>query len=118
MTHLGYSVSEVVSEFGRSFTNQLPDDMTQAELNDAMTIVVTAWNAVTLDKWEQNNEFEQHALASVAQEPVLLLQLKRLIKRKKKKFSQYDWSIGNHWVRADKKGDLIFGCEARRKSEH
>lgn len=113
-----YSVSKVITDYGSTMTNQLPVDYNKAELEAAMSLVVIAWNVVTVDSWHQNNEQEQLALSTVAQEREALLMLKRLIKRKKKKFSQYTWGVGNHWVRENEDGGLVFGCEARGKTEH
>jgi hypothetical protein len=111
-------VSKVVTDYGTTVTSLLPHDYSKAELEAAMKLVFTAWNAVTIDNWNQNTEQEQLVLSTVAEERAALLMLKRLIKRKKKKFSQYSWGIGNHWVRETEDGGLVFGCEARGKTEH
>ncbi len=38
--------------------------------------------------------------------------IKRLIKRKQKKYSNDLRAVGNHWVR-ENGAELIFGCDAR-----
>jgi hypothetical protein len=47
-----------------------------------------------------------------------LLTVKRLIKRKKTKFANDLRAVGEHWVREESDGGLIFGCEARANIEN
>jgi hypothetical protein len=51
-------------------------------------------------------------LEALATEPDTLLTVKRLIKRKKKKFSHDLRAVGDYWVREESDGGLIFGCTA------
>ncbi len=40
------------------------------------------------------------------------MEIKRLLKRKKNKYSSNPRAVGGHWVR-EQNGEFIFGCEAR-----
>lgn len=110
--------SATITAFAQPLTNQLPSDHTRIELEKAMELAITVWNAVTIDQWHQNHEFEAELLQRISGEKEATLNIKRLIKRKKTKFHQHDWAVGNHWLRDDDEGGIIFGCEARAKSEH
>ena len=69
--------------------------------------------AVVLDSMNKNNKFETELIATMKNEPrKMQIIVNRLIKRKKKKFSDDPRSVGKHWVK-EKNGELIFGCEAR-----
>ena len=64
-----------------------------------------------LQKFERL-ENEKMVLDALSQAPKEgQLQVKRLIKRKKTKFSDDIRAVGDHWIR-EEQGDFIFGCEA------
>ena len=78
-----------------------------------MQVVVAIWNAVVIDSWNKSNKFETELINAMKNEPrEMIIIVKRLIKRKKKKFLNDPRAVGKHWVK-EKNGELVFGCEAR-----
>jgi len=60
----------------------------QSEMEDAMLTIITVWNAIVLDTWHNTDKNEKKVLDALSQAPKEgQLQVKRLIKRKKTKFS-------------------------------
>ncbi len=106
-------ISHTILEFGKSLILALPSDHSKEELEATMTIIITAWNAVVMDSWDKGNKFESELIKGMHTAPKeAKIEINRLIKRKKKKFSSDPRSVGNHWIR-EKDGELVFGCEAR-----
>lgn len=105
-------ISQTLSDFASSMVNQLPHDYTKQELETVMSFVITVWNAVTVDSWEKNTQQEKAVLEALGTEREALLAAKRLIKRKKTKFGHDLRAVGDHWVREESDGELIFGCTA------
>ena len=111
-------ISLTILEFGKSVILQLPDNHTKEEFEAAIRIVIAAWNAVVLDGWEKSNRFETELLSATKEMPKeAKVEIKRLIKRKKKYFGSDPRAVGNHWVR-EQSGEFIFGCEARLNVEN
>lgn len=103
-------ISGTIMEFGRGLINTLPQDHSRQELEAAMKIIITVWNSLVLDKWQNSNKNEAMLLETIANEPKLVqLEFKRLIKRKKKKFADDSRAVGEHWIR-EERGEYIFGC--------
>jgi hypothetical protein len=111
-------ISVTIATFGKALVNQLPPDFTKEELEEVMSVVITVWNAVTFDAWNKTNEQETLVLTTLGAEREGLLTVKRLIKRKKTKFAHDLRAVGEHWVREESDGGLIFGCEARANIEN
>jgi len=106
-------ISHIILEYGKSVILQLPSDHTKQEFEAVIKMVITAWNAVVLDGWEQSNRFEMELLSSIKDAPREVQQeVRRLINRKKKHFGSDPRGVGNYWVR-ERDGEMIFGCEAR-----
>ena len=106
-------ISATIMEFGKGVLNALPADYSQVEMEDAMLTIITVWNAMVLDPWHNTDKNEKMVLDALSQAPKEgQLQVKRLIKRKKTKFSDDIRAVGDHWIR-EEQGDFIFGCEAR-----
>ena len=106
-------ISETILKFGKSLILSLPDDATKEEYEAAIALIITAWNAVVIDSWNKNSAFETQVLATLPSLPIEgQIEMKRLLKRKKKKFSTDLRAVGKHWVR-EENGQFIFGCEAR-----
>ena len=79
-------ISQTILEFGSPLISQLPDDCTKQEFEATMIIVVTAWNTVVLDQREKSDRNEKQLLFTMQNAPKeAQLEVKRLIKRKKKK---------------------------------
>jgi hypothetical protein len=110
-------ISQTITTFGQSLVNQLPHDYSKEELEMVMSMVITVWNSVTIDAWKQNDHQEKLVLAALGTEREALLAVKRLIKRKKTKFAHDLRAVGEHWIREESDGELIFGCEARANIE-
>ena len=106
-------ISHTILEFGKSLILALPSDHSKEELEATMTIVVTVWNAVVMDSWDKGNRFESELISSMQSAPSeAIIEVNRLIKRKKKKFFSDPRAVGNHWIR-ESNGELLFGCDAR-----
>jgi len=105
-------ISQTLSDFASSMVNQLPHDYSKQELETVMSFVITVWNAVTVDAWEKNTQQEKAVLNALGTERDAWLAAKRLIKRKKTKFGHDLRAVGDHWVREESDGELIFGCTA------
>ena len=111
-------ISHTILVFGKSVILQLPNDHTKEEFETAISIVITAWNVVVMDDWEKNNRYEKELLSTIKKIPKeAQVEIKRLIKRKKKSFSSDPRAVGHHWVR-EQGGEFTFGCEARLNVEN
>jgi hypothetical protein len=83
-----------------------------------LSIVITTWNSVVIDAWNKTDKYERELIERLENAPKQVkIDVKRLIKRKKSKFSADLRAVGNHWVR-EKNGEYIFGCEARGNVEN
>lgn len=90
-------ISATIMAFGESLLNALPYDHSQAEMEDAILIIITVWNSVVLDAWHKSDENERRLLHTIVNEPKpVQLEFKRLIKRKKKKFAGDIRAVGHH----------------------
>lgn len=111
-------ISATILEFGKAIISELPSDFSEAEFEAAITLVITAWNAVVMDSWENSDRYESELLSALKSAPKeAQVQMIRLIKRKKNKFSLDPRGVGNHWI-TEKNGDLVFGCDARLNVEN
>lgn len=110
-------ISHTILEFGKGIINELPEDYSKAELEVALSLIITAWNAVIMDANNRNKEFEVSILQTMINEPKeIQLIVKRLIKRKKSKFSHDPRLVGNSWVKESSNG-FTFVCESRLNVE-
>ena len=106
-------ISQTILEFGKELVLALPDNCSKNEMEATMRVVITVWNSVVMDSWNKNNDFEIELIKTMKNEPKeMLIIVKRLIKRKKKKFPNDPRAVGRHWVK-EKNDELVFGCEAR-----
>ena len=72
------------------------------EFDGAIRIVISAWNAVVMDSWDNGNQFESLLLSCMAEGPKQAqVEIKRLIKRKKSKFRSDPRAVGEHWIREE-----------------
>ena len=72
-----------------------------------LSVVITVWNAFTIDAWEQTNKQGKEVLAALANERQALLEVKRLIKRKKTKYAHNLRAVGERWVREEPDGEIV-----------
>lgn len=106
-------ISNTIVEFGKELVLGLPENCSKEEMEAAMSVIILAWNAVVIDSWNNTTEYETELLASMENDvDESVVMVKRLIKRKKKKFSEDPRAVGKHWIK-EENGNLIFGCEAR-----
>jgi hypothetical protein len=106
-------ISHTILEFGKEIVLALPDNHSKSELEATMRIIITVWNALVFDNWNKSNRFENELMSTVNDLPrEMQIIVKRLITRKKKKFSNDPRAVGNYWIK-EKQGEFIFGCEAR-----
>lgn len=111
-------ISETILDFGKSIFQSLPQDASKSQFEASARVVVCAWNAVVLDTWHKTDKNEKSLLSTLSEEPKeMQLIIKRLIKRKKTKFSNDQRGVGHYEV-IDRDGDLIFRAEARGDIEH
>ena len=106
-------ISQTILEFGKELVLALPDNCSEKEMEATMGVIIIVWNSIVLDSWNNNNSFENELIKTIKNEPKeTMLIIKRLIKRKKKKFPNDPRAVGKHWIK-EKSGELVFGCEAR-----
>jgi hypothetical protein len=105
-------ISETILEFGEPILEELPENASKEEMEAAMRLIVSAWNAVVLDDWNKTREFEKAFLKALMPIPKEFESIPRkLIKRKKRKYSSDPRAVGNYWV-IEKNGELVFRAEA------
>lgn len=79
-------ISHTILEFGKSILLQLPARHSKEEFEVAISIVIAAWNSVVMDAWNKTDKFERELLERLEDAPKqALIEVKRLIKRKKNK---------------------------------
>jgi len=111
-------ISHTILEFGKSIILNLPEDHSKEDLEATMEIIITAWNAVAMDTWDNDSTFEKSLLDTLNDMPLeTKIIIKRLIQRKKNKFSNDPRAVGKHWVTEGNSG-FVFGCEARLSIEN
>ncbi|MCG5526616.1 hypothetical protein LRB11_17070 [Ectothiorhodospira haloalkaliphila] len=111
-------ISHTILEFGKSIILQLPDDYSKEEFEAAISIVIVVWNALVMDAWNETDKFERELMERLEEGPKQAkIEVRRLIKRKKAKFSTDLRAVGNYWVK-EQDGEYIFGCEARGNVEN
>ena len=110
-------ISATILEFGKAVISELPSDFSQEEFEAAITLVITAWNAVVMDSWENGDRYESELMSALKSAPKKAqVEMNRLIMRKKKKFDSDPRAVGNHWL-IWKNGEPVFGCDARLNIE-
>ena len=106
-------ISQTILEFGKDIILGLPENASKEEFEATMRVIVSAWNAVVIDSWNKSTEFEESLMKTLEGSPKeMIVIMKRLIKRKKKKFKSDLRGVGKYWVK-EKNGEFVFGCEAR-----
>ena len=110
-------ISETILDYGNPVFQSLPSNPTKVQFEELARIVVCAWNAVILDEWNKTDKYQASLLSTSEKVEGLQLIIKRLIKRKKKKFSEDMRGVG-HYEAIDRNGKLTFRAEARGDIEH
>ena len=111
-------ISETILDFGSPVFQSLPEDASKFQFEASARVVVCAWNAVVLDEWNKTDKNEKSLLFTLSEEPKeMQLIVKRLIKRKKKMFSNDLRGVG-HYEIVIRGSELIFRAEARGDIEH
>ncbi|MGL6041547.1 MAG: hypothetical protein ACRC01_10145 [Deefgea sp.] len=106
------AITQTVLTFAQPVLVGLPKPCSKEQFAGVMRTVLTVWNAVVKDGLEGGEKHETAVLATIATAPKpVQLMVKRLIKRKKTKFAEFDQVIGQHWVH-EQGGEVLFGCEA------
>ena len=106
-------ISETILDFGNAVIQSLPESASKEQFEGAVRLIVCAWNAVVIDSWNNSNLMENSLLETLSSEPNgMQLIVKRLIKRKKKKFENDPRAVG-HYEIIDRDGEMIFRAEAR-----
>ena len=111
--HSVSKISETILNFGQPLISQLGDDYGKEELEHCMRIVISAWNAVTLDDVQSTDTWTTSLLQHAEGGPDEVVSiLKSLLHRKKTMFREDLRGVGEHWIKL-KRGEIVFGCEAR-----
>jgi len=106
-------ISETILEFGDPVLQELPESATKEDFEAVMLLVVSAWNAVVLDEWNKTRKFEKEFIKALRPMPKEFDGIPRkLIWRKKRKYSSDPRAVGNYWV-IEKNGGYVFRAEAR-----
>jgi hypothetical protein len=110
-------ISETILEFGEPLIQELPEDTSKEAFEAIINVIVSVWNAVTIDTRKQNNNYETELLqALLPAPPELQLIAKMLIQSKKANYASDPRAVGNYWV-IEKDGEFVFRAEARLVSE-
>ena len=101
------AITQTVLTFAQPILVGLPKPCSKEQFAGVMRTVLTVWNAVVKDGLEGGDKHETAVLATIAAAPKpVQLMVKRLIKRKKTKFAEFDQVIGQHWVHDLRYSDL------------
>ena len=108
-------ISETILEFGQPVIEELSEDISKEVFESAMNIIVTVWNAVTLDAQNKNTNYEKELVKALLPGPIEIQNMADiLIRRKKESFSLDPRMVGNFSViDKDGNGEFIFRAEAR-----
>lgn len=106
-------ISETILQFGEPLIAELDESCARHEFDQCLRVVISVWNAVTLDKVEGTDRWttslHEHAGSGP---PELNGLLQELVERKKTLFGDDVRGVGEHWIRGEN-GDFVFGCDAR-----
>jgi len=104
-------ISEVILEFGEPMLGQL--DMTDKfEMESAVRLLITIWNAVALDQQLKTRHYEDQMMKLLEETAGDFDGIARkLIKRKKRKYSSDPRTVGHHEI-VMRDGGLILRAEA------
>jgi hypothetical protein len=106
-------ISETIIEFGTPILQELPNEPSKEEYDAAFHLIVSAWNAITLDKRNKTNKFEKEFLLVLQELPKKLRNiLKAMLKKRKKPYSSDQRSVGEYSVIV-KNGEIVFRADAR-----
>ena len=110
-------ISETILEFGKVLISELPEPHTREVLESVLQIVIVVWNAVVIDQWNSTTSNVQEVKDKLGEMPTeIQLHVKRLIKRKQKRFGNDKRAVGRHWIR-EEDGEFIFVCDARARPD-
>jgi hypothetical protein len=111
--HSVAKISETILNFGEPLISQLQGDYGKHELEACMRIVISAWNAVTLDDVHDTEKWTTSLFEHAEKGPSEMTQiLRELVNRKKIFFKDDLRGVGEYWIKL-KRGDLVFSCEAK-----
>jgi len=106
-------ISHTILEFGKGLINELPEPHSRQDLENAMKLIVTVWNACVMDQINGNSNYVT-TVEDLLKEmpPEAKLHIKRLVKRKYKRFADDLRGVGHHAI-VERKGEFSFRCHAR-----
>lgn len=111
-------ISEVILEFGDPLLEELSEDHDKIELEGMLRLIILTWNAVTLDQWHKTRNNEDELLKALREAPAGFQTItKKLIKRKKRKYSSDPRAVGNYSV-VEKDDGYSLRAEAKLSVEH
>jgi hypothetical protein len=105
-------ISDVIIEFGEPLLSQL-DLEDKFEMEGAIKLLVTIWNAVALDHQEKSRRYEDELVRLLNENSSEFNKIAfKLIKRKKRKYSNDPRTVGNYQIVEQEHG-LTLRAEAR-----
>jgi len=114
--HSAQKISETILNFGQPLISQLGDDYGKREVEHCMRIVISAWNAVTLDEVQSTTKWTksllEHADGAEGGAKEVVGIVRHLVHRKKSLFKNDLRGVGEYSVKV-KRGEMVFRCEAR-----
>ena len=111
-TYPNRKISETFLDFASPLMATMPDDASDASIEQALTIAFTVWNGVILDDVNGNGYYMARLKEQASHDPVLQALLKELVHRKRTLFADDQRLIGNYKV-TRKHGELRLWAEAR-----
>ena len=107
-------ISETILEFGNPIIELLPDNPTKEQFEDVMRIVVSAWNAVTLDEWNETIDSENEFLKALSPSPEEIQSMAmNLISRKRTEYSSEQRAVSSYSI-SEEDGEFVFHAEVSK----
>jgi hypothetical protein len=111
-TYPNRKISEAFLDFASPLMAVMPDDASEASIEQALTIAFTVWNGVILDDVSGNNHYLTQLKKQAADNSALQALLAQLVHRKRTLFADDQRLVGNYKV-TRKQGELRLWAEAR-----
>ena len=106
MSATSQEITETIVEFGSPMLGEL-DTTDQLEMESALRLVVTIWNAVVLDQGYKTRHHEGEVLKTIEAMPEGFIKLTRkLLKRKKRKYGAVSVLV-KHYALKDEDGHFL-----------
>ena len=108
-------ISETFLKFAEPLTEPLGPEITKDQLEEALKIAFTVWNAVVYDAVAGNDQFITSVRGLTSGDPMTAALIEGLIRRKEVEFGDDGRLIGEYTLR-QQNGEWNLRAEARRPS--